>query len=371
MLEKIKDNLFSTLFTAIASIFFTCVVFYIYSQPSSSEEIKSELFKITESYISDNYSGRYGDLKLNKYLTQEIDLSSNKVIFFFGTMTDDSKNIFRWLGVYERQDANLIDELLGREGFFDLKSFAMFEVPYPDVMAFDNVEPIDIDKDGQKEIHVRFKSVWADGRGIAPLILRKNSQGVWTYIGLPPIDISIVMNAEHDIYPSANPYTHFGTRGSDEKVIEKKVDELTAMGVYGHDWVLEFPDRKQVFSSLRNGGGYFFNNHPIKGYFQILWVSFLDDGRATLDRHYTVVRVFKCEGERLVVDDLWNWGKPVFSGVPLYPTDLDVNSLYETGVMSHIGGDKGELFFGFTEFEKVGIPDGVGQLNGTALKKLE
>ncbi|MGC9552695.1 hypothetical protein ACP45F_14810 [Vibrio metoecus] len=371
MLEKLKENLFSNVFTAIVSILFTCGVFYIYSQPSSSEEIKSELFKITGDYIEDNYSGSFNDLKLNKYLSQEIDLSSNKVVFFFGTMTDDSDNIFRWLGVYERKDANLIDELLGKDGFFEIKSFAMFEVPYPDVMVFDNVESIDIDKDGQKEIHIRFKSVWADSRGIAPLILRKNNEGTWTYIGLPSIDVSIVMNAEHDLSPTARPYTHFGAKNSDEEVIEKSVDELTAMGVYGHDWVLEFPDRKQTFSSLRNGGGYFFNNHPIKGYFQILWVSFIKDGRATLDRHYTVVRVFKYGSGQLVVDDLWNWGKPVFSGVPLDPTDLSVNSLYGSGVMSHVGGDKGELYFGFTEFEKVGIADGCGQINGTALNKLE
>ncbi|MCR9833368.1 hypothetical protein [Vibrio parahaemolyticus] len=371
MLEKIKENLFSNVFTAIGSILFTCVVFYIYSQPSSSEEIKSELFSITEKYIEENYSGSFKDLELNKYLSQEIDLSSNKVVFFFGTMTDDKDNLFRWISVYERKDANLIDELLGKDGFFEIKSLAMFEVPYPDVMVFDNVELIDIDKDGQKEIHIRFKSVWADSRGIAPLILRKNNQGAWIYIGLPSVNLAIEMNPERDLSPIARPFTHFGARNSDEEVIEKSVDELTVMGTSGHDWVLEFPDRKQIFSSLRNGGGYFFNNHPIKGYFQILWVSFIKDGRATLDSHYAVVRVFKYGSDQLVVDELWNWGKPVFSGVPLDPIDLSVNSLYWSGVMSHVGGDKGELYFGFTEFEKVGIPDGFGQLNGTALNKLK
>lgn len=129
MLEKIKENLFSNVFTAIGSILFTCIVFYIYSQPSSSEEIKSELFSITEKYIEENYSGSFKDLELNKYLSQEIDLSSNKVVFFFGTMTDDKDNLFRWISVYERKDANLIDELLGKDGFFEIKSLAMFEVP--------------------------------------------------------------------------------------------------------------------------------------------------------------------------------------------------------------------------------------------------
>ncbi|EHR0228953.1 hypothetical protein KS670_004563, partial [Vibrio parahaemolyticus] len=127
MLEKIKENLFSNVFTAIGSILFTCIVFYIYSQPSSSEEIKSELFSITEKYIEENYSGSFKDLELNKYLSQEIDLSSNKVVFFFGTMTDDKDNLFRWISVYERKDANLIDELLGKDGFFEIKSLAMFE----------------------------------------------------------------------------------------------------------------------------------------------------------------------------------------------------------------------------------------------------
>jgi hypothetical protein len=368
VLEKVKDNLFSILFTAMVSVLFTCILFYMYSQSSSSEEIKKELLNLTMNYISENYDSNPAEVNLDKYLAKEIDLSSNKVIFFFGTLRKNKDELFRWVGVYERKDSNLFDEILGKEGSYEIKSFTMIDILYADNLIFDDIEEIDIDKDGQQEIHIRFKSVWANSRGVAPLILYKKSDGSWEYVGLPSLDELVNMTPARTYRASAQSYTHFGAMESEEEIIEKSVDELKDLNVYGHDWTLRFPERHQVFSSIRNGGGYFFNNHPIKGYFQVLWVSFFIDGNSTLDKHYAVVRVFKYADGKLVVDELWNWGKPVFSGIPLDPTELNVNSLYRAGLLSHLSGDKKELFFGFTEYEKVGVPDGFGQINGTSLR---
>jgi hypothetical protein len=206
-----------------------------------------------------------------------------------------------------------------------------------------------LEVNGTSEIHVRLKSTWADSRSVGPLIYTKNISGDWNVYTLPSISESINTKVKDPNMRGRRPFEYFGIKG-DSDPEPKSINELKNLEVSEESWTLNHDGQDVEFTTLRNGGDYFFKTHAIKGYAQVQSLSFFVDGGAVLGPHYAVINMFKFGKSGVEVDDLWNWESPIYSTRPLRLLEIDLDSIEKAGIQAHVVGD---IFYGYTEFEKI------------------
>jgi hypothetical protein len=336
--KKLKDNLFSNVFSLLFGGIITTLLFFSTSHPIAPEDVKKELLGLSLAEMKSRYGDVVSESTIDKISSAEIDMGADKSIVFSGS-TKINGNIYRWVSIFERSPPRIFDKLVGRSGFFRLSSLTSYEAPYFNSLLVDKIEIIDFDGDGKSEIHIRLKSIWADSTSVGPLILSKNDNAKWHLSTLPSISNAINSPLKNPKMGDRRPYRFFGMVGDEDPQL-KTISELNHNG------------NEQEFSTLRNGGDYIFRNHTIKGYSQIQTLSFFMDGEAVLGPHYAVVNMFKFGENSIETDELWNWEHPMYSTRPLRLLEIDMDSIFEAGIMSHTVGD---IFYGYTEFEKIRV----------------
>lgn len=350
MKEKIKENLFSYVFSLLLGGIITTLVFFFSSNPVSPEDVKQKLLDISLDEIKKRYGGIITERSIDKIYSKELDAGADKSIILSGS-TKINENIFRWVSVFERKPPSVFDKLVGRSGFYNLASLTSYKVPYFNSLLVDKIEVIDFDGDGTFEVHIRLQSIWGDSTSVGPLILSKKDDAKWHLITLPAISNAINHPLKNREISGRRPYVYFGmVDDADPKL--KPIVELKQLGISEELWTLNHNGEERDFYTLRNGGDYFFRKHEIKGYAQIQTLSFFIDGGAVLGPHYAVVNMFKFGRNGMEVDELWNWGYPMYSTRPLRLSEIDMDSILKAGIMSHTVGD---VFYGYTEFEKIRV----------------
>lgn len=347
MIEKIKDNLFSYVFSLLLGGILTLVATYFTSQPTTPEEIKRKLQDISKNAISHRYNATPTESKIDKIASSELEAAAEKSIIIVGSSKIEG-SLYRWISIFEKESPGTFDKLVGRAGFFKLTSLSSYQSPYENSLQVEKIESMDLDEDGTSEIHLRLHATWADSTSTGPLILKKSSNGQWLMITLPSIKSALNNPIRNSVQSAAQPFRLFGM-AHDKARGNKALPEFKEMNILEEVWEVNHNGKKHNLTTLRNGGNYLFNNHSIKGYPQIQVISFFSDGGAVLGPHYAVINMFKIVGHELKTDDLWNWGQPMHSDRPLRLTDIDMNSIYKAGIMAHTIGD---VFYGYTEFEK-------------------
>ncbi len=245
----------------------------------------------------------------------------------------------------------MFDKIVGRPGFFELKSLTTFEAMYKDSLSFDKIEAIDLNNDGVQEIHIKLKSTWADGTSVGPIIYSKNMYGTWGLISLPSISEVINTSPSKRNMKGRKPILFFNLAENDGQEKEtKEIVEIKGLSIDEHVWSANHNGEILKFTTLRNGGDYFFRQHPVKGYSQIQTLAFFHDGGATLGPHYAVVNMFKYEKNKLKVDDLWNWEEPIYTARPLRLLEIEIDFIEKAGIQAHISGD---VFYGYIGYEKI------------------
>lgn len=350
MKEKIKDNLFSNVFSLLLGGIITTLLFFFSSNPVSPEDVKQELLEISLGEMKRRYGEKITESAIDKISSAELDAGADKSIILSGS-TKINDNIYRWVSIFERKPPGVFDKLVGRSGFFNLASLTSYEAPYFNSLVVDKIEVIDFDGDGASEIHVRLQSIWADSTSVGPLIFSKKDGAKWKLSALPSISSAINSPLKTPKMGGRRPYSYFGMVG-DEDPKPKPTSELKQLGVSEELWGLNHNGVEQNFSTLRNGGDYIFRNHTIKGHTQIQTLSFFIDGGAVLGPHYAVVNMFKFGENGIETDELWNWEYPMYSIRPLKLSEIDMSSILKAGIMSHTVDD---VFYGYTEIEKIRV----------------
>lgn len=350
MKEKIKDNLFSNVFSLLFGAIVTILLFFFSSNPVSPEDVKQELLEISLGEMKKRYGEMITESTIDKITSTELEAGADKSIILSGS-TNINDNLYRWVSIFERKPPGVFDKLVGRSGFFNLTSLTSYEAPYFNSLLVDKIEVIDFDGDGASEVHVRLQSIWADSTSFGPLILSKKDDAKWYLSALPSISNAINSPLKNPKMGGRRPYNYFGMV-DDEDQKPKPINELKQLGISEEPWSLIHNGEEQEFSTLRNGGDYIFRNHTIKGYAQIQTLSFFIDGGAVLGPHYAVVNMFKFGENGLETDELWNWEYPMYSTRPLRLSEIDMGSILKAGIMSHTVGD---VFYGYTEFEKIRV----------------
>ncbi len=286
---------------------------------------------------------------MDRYLFQEVDLGSDKTVFLLGTAESNDK-IYRWISIFDKEKQGIFDKIVGRPGFFELKSLTIFEAMYEDSLLFDKIEAIDLDNDGVQEIHIRLKSTWADGTSVGPILYSKDMYGAWGFISLPSISETNNTSPSKRNMRGRKPHRFFGmARNGGQDKETKSIEEIREFSIYEHVWSANHNGEILKFTTLRNGGDYFFQQHPVKGYSQIQTLAFFQDGNASLGPHFAVVNMFKYEKNKLKVDDLWNWEEPIYTARPLRLLEIEIDSIEKAGIQAHITGD---VFYGYIGYEK-------------------
>lgn len=350
MREKIKDNLFSNVFSFLFGGVITTVLFFFSSNPVSPEDVRQELLEISLDEMKRRYGEVIAENTIDKIFSTELDAGADKSIILSGS-TKINDNLYRWVSIFERKPPGVFDKLVGRSGFFNLASLTSYEAPYFNSLLVDKIEVIDFNGDGVSEVHVRLQSIWADSTSVGPLVLSKKDDVKWHVTALPSISNAINLPLKNPQMGGKRPYNYFGMVG-DEDPKPKLTSELKLLEISEESWILNHNGEEQNFSTLRNGGDYIFRNHSIKGYTQIQTLSFFIDGGAVLDPHYAVVNMFKFGENAIETDELWNWGYPMYSTRPLRLSEIDMDSILKAGIMAHTEGD---VFYGYTEFEKIRV----------------
>jgi len=347
LFEIIKEYLFSNIFTLIFGISITMIYFFLTANSNTTEEIKGALLQKTQKKLKLVYKTDFQNISIDKLYFNELGLSSEKTIFLMGTAVYN-KEYVKWITVFEKAAPRLIDKIVGRPGSYELTSISSAKVSDKAAFTFEKIESFDIDSDGILEVHLTIKTLAADCVFVGPLFLSKNDSGKWELLTIPSISEKHKENYHHNKMP-LTPIDFFGMVG-DEGDLELGILDLKKLDVLEEQYEIIHNDSIYNLNLLKNGGDYFIKEHEVRGYTQIQTLSFLNDGNAVLMPHYAVVIVFKIYNNKLIIDELWNWGNPIYSIRPLKLVDIDVDSIYKAGIFAHTDGD---VFFGETEFEKI------------------
>ena len=348
MINKIKDNLFSYFFSLLLGGALTLAGTFLTSQPTTPEEIKKKLLQISADELSKRYNGTQPQSEIEKISSSELDAGAEKSIIIAGK-TAENDAIYRWVSIFEKNSPSIFDKLIGRPGFFKLASLTSYKAPYPDSLKAERIEAVDMNGDGTLEIHVKLHSAWADSTSTGPLFYKKDPDGRWNLLTIPPIKSTTSKQLENKTPNFSKPYKRFGMPNEKKSALSSSPN-FKDMDLLEDAWAANHNGQTKTITTLRNGGDYLIKNHDIKGYPQVLVISFFSDGAAVLGAHYALINMLKIDGNNLTPDGLWNWGQPMYSTSPIRPTEIDTQSIYKAGIMAHTIGD---VFYGYTEFEKI------------------
>ncbi|WP_050918181.1 hypothetical protein [Vibrio campbellii] len=348
MINKILENLFSNLFSLLIGAILTVLSFYLTSSASTPEEVKKDLISKVSIELKKRHNNDVSEIEVAKYFTKELDIGSEKSVFVLG-YAEDNDELLRWVAIFENQSPTLLDKIVGRSSSLKISSLTTFAAPFIDTLLFNHIESLDVDNDGVSEVHVRLKSHYADSTDTGLLLYKKNLDGEWQLLGLPSSE-STLSALTPPRKKGLTPSTHFGMVGDENLKIEPiSGSEMIEMPLYEHVWTADHNSEQVKFTTLRNGGEYLFTKHGVRGHSQLQVLSFFKDGNSTLGAHFAVVSVYSIDTQEIVPDLLWNWGYPMFSVRPADITEIDLSSILQGGIMAHTQGD---IFFGYTEFEK-------------------
>lgn len=386
------ENAISITLTSIVSVIATVAIFYFTSSPISTSQMKNHFTqRMNEELLKIMPEASSFSLVIENTLSEVIDIRSTPTILLYGMARsstqiaryDDfikkinavdegeediedypSSGLYRVWAFFEQGKGTIVDKIIGRPGAWEITSFGYASLAYPEELTVSSIETVDVDGDGGKEFRLQLKSTYADSSSVGFFLFMKNQNDKWNLISIPETRklTEDFLKGERP-YPKsfermARPFTHFGMAKeaqSKSKSKNKKKQksptgmELVGSGIYEDIHVAHHDGKVVEFATLRNGGWFSFHRHPVKGYMHIALLSFFVDENAVLDRHYVVVNVMKIDQGVLIRDVLWNWGYPIISIVPMFRSDIDLNSILEAGIQAH---QINNTFFGFTEFER-------------------
>ncbi len=343
---------FSSLFGAVLTV----SMFYFTSSPTTSFEIKRKLREVVDERLLEYFPDGNSKVSFDSIVKESLDLSTTKSIFIFGTVVGESNEMARFLAIFEPASQGVFDKLVGRSGFYDLKSFTHIEIPYSNNILPVEINISDIDLDGNKDVFIYVKSVWGDSTSTGVIVLMKNENEEWKFLSIPSLSERLESftsgNSQHPegLSPVSNPTIWFGDTKSDELNIPKVIEEYKAFEIYEDEWIARHNGKEKEFVTLRNGGKIKLLEHPFENYKHIGVASYVSDGLAVQGYHHVMVTFLKFENNELIVDTLWNWGYPMLSISQEDLSILDLNVFHSVGMSSHIQGD---TFFGYTKSNRI------------------
>lgn len=355
ILKYAKEHFIGFVFSAVFGATATVSLFFFTSSPSSSSEIKSKLANILVDRLGKELRIEYGDIQFNSIISQSLDLSTNNSVFVYSTAVS-GEDIYRILAVFEPQRQNILDKLVGRPGFYRLASSSWIHVPYTNNLLPENIKIEDYDLDGNKEIVIRIKSVWADSTSSGLIVLKKNDDEIWRFLSLPSLStglsdfLSGKLPHPEGLSPVSSPIIWFGQLESPDVNFDEIRKSYANYSIYEDDWKVTHNGISQKFITLRNGGVIEQTRHPFANHLQFGVVANVSDGNAVLGIHNLFITYFKLGNRELERDILWNWGFPMLTIAPQELSGIDLNEFHQVGISTHLING---TFFGYTEFQRV------------------
>jgi hypothetical protein len=257
-MQLLLDHITSFIFSSIFGVAVTVLAFYLTSHPTTAgatrKRLKATILKRLQAELRRAESV---EPEITNFLTHEFDIHPLKSIVMFGLWEPKrDTEWFRWIALFEPQEPGLLDKLVGRPGFYDLRSFLHMAVPTPESLAPSKTEIMDFDGDGVPEVHITLKSTWADSISIGPLILKRSEGGNWQAVALPSISslTSDVLQGKSsypkNIVPPGQPIPFFGMKDDSGEVTRPPLHDLKNFGVYEDDWVLTHNGQNVRFVTL-------------------------------------------------------------------------------------------------------------------------
>jgi len=352
VLSSFREHAISYLVSSLIGIVITVIVFSTTAQPVLSEKIREKLVVMVLDEGKRTIGNNFDEASIDSFLSYKIGMDATESIVAYGSFRISGKIVNRWLSVYEPQEQNILDRLVGRSGFYSLKFLVTIPISENEELIAKKIEANDMDGDGVTEFIIRLESLWADSRSNGFLMLKKLKTNNWTVIGLPNISETINQivsgkNPEpNGLEPILKPFSFFG----DAKYRSKSIlthgpskELLANLQIYEDVYDFDTPSGSKKLIMLRNGGFFRFINHPIKDYFSVAILSFIDDGRAVQGSHYATASVFHLDGEYFKPDANWNWGYFMLSNRPYRLKEIDFDSIIKAGIEAHKEG--GSVFW--------------------------
>lgn len=350
------ENLVGFVFSTIFGGLLTIAVFYATSSPTSSAEVREQLTRIARASVQKELGEPVQNVTLNSFVSESLDLSPSNSVFVFGTAVAKGNETNRFLAVFEPSSQDLIDRLVGRPGFYELKYSAIIPVSDSASLLPSEIVIEDIDRDGNKDILIYVKSIRADSTASGLAILKKDKGEIWHLLAVPSLTerlrlytSGLPQNPE-GLRPPGSPTIWFGTAGDTNYDLKEQFELYKGFDIHEETVTAMRSGSETELTTLRNGGKIKIFDHPNAGYRHIGVASYVIDGNAVLDAHRVMVTFFKIEDDRLVIDSLWNWGYPMLSVEAEDIATLDLDEFHEAGLSNHVVGG---TFYGYTEFWRV------------------
>ncbi|NTU49811.1 MAG: hypothetical protein HGA87_02785 [Desulfobulbaceae bacterium] len=349
--ESILSNLRAYLFSGFFGAILTVALFCLTAPPSGGIRIRKQLANTIVERMAKISHSRAFSIRVEKTISEPLDIDNKNSIVLIGTSYSNDKNRKKFIAIFDPQPMGILDKLVGRDGCFKLTSLTIIPIESEE-LEVPIVEPIDMDADGFREVHMELKDYWADMTSVSPLIYKKMDDGYWQLIAMPSMTkvLKKALAGERpnpQFAPTGSPIFLFSDKNKISKRDLKSLD-LKDPKLWEQEHFVFHNGHYFKLYSLSNGGNYYIKHHPIKGYFQIGVICFFDDA-AVLDDHFAMVQFLRLGDNKLKVDTLWNWGYPMLSAKPYKMENFSVDDFEEAGISAHTIG---RTFYGYTDWVK-------------------
>lgn len=352
-----KDHFLTDVIWLIIGVVVTSVIFALTANPITTNGVREKLTSLAmKSVLDQKLQLRARRLSVDSFSFQKIGLDLSESVVSYGTIFDEkSVSIGRWIAVFEPSEQRLLDKLVGRTSFYELKFINVIDIDSAGELMAKNIEAKDLDSDGVFEFIIKLESQWGDSRSNGFALVYRTKTGEWMMQGLPDMAASIRQSMEQKIpevasYAKQNrQFSYFG-KINKENFLSSQVQSKDLM-VYQDEYLIKAKKKSPNFYMLRNGGNYSFIEHPLRKTNDVAIIAILSDNQAIMGAHHSAVTVYSFNDDGLVRDINWNWGYSMLSAAPMRANDIDLKSIIQAGTEAHI---EGNIILWYTSFERNG-----------------
>lgn len=317
VVRLVKEQILGSVILGILGIVVTIGLFHITSQPMCSADVREKLVEMARACIQQQLATNLNSVVFDSVTSESLDLSTSNSVVVYGKAVSTNGALSRFLMIFEPSGQDLIDKVVGRPGFYNIRYWAIIPGVENDEVVASSMNIEDLDKDGNKDILIRLKSSYADGVSKGLLILKKDKHGVWHLMGLP--SMTKIMHSiaagrsplPKGLQPALPPIHWFSNnkklkpKSNYKQYLDWEIDES--------NWQATDAIGNHSFWMIRNGTKIKMFDNEQAGYKHFGVLANIYDDEAIQGNHHLMVSFFKMENNSLIPDHHWNWAYPMFS----------------------------------------------------------
>ncbi len=188
---KILDNALSITLSLLVGVAGTVIIFYMTSHPETSSEVQTKLSQNLSNFLFEKkIEAHRQEIEVDGSYIIDVDLDQSKSVLIYGHInenkgSEEKQNTRVVWAIYEPSAKTLIDQIVGRQGFYKLSTYGFSDVSDKKELYFSSINYLSLDRVGNKAVYAELSSEFADRISKTFLIMKRDKDGKWQQDSLP------------------------------------------------------------------------------------------------------------------------------------------------------------------------------------------